>query len=270
MDTFRKDTASRTAARTGLLAHTPPSTKLEPTWAGKGEAAKYVGAAEVANATFRYTAIHIEELGDAKELHGDAKNAGSVRRVRATEIEMLVVNSVREHLKLAVPPADSDLMAEHVARVEVQPDRLVIRLAAVSNTKAARKRPKARRILEVPWRKTPSRKRREILLPAGVPQPHARPIRSETRATLVASIARGRRWLDELTTDATASVESIATRERCSARKVTMTMSLAFLAPDLVKAAIEGTLPHGMGVTRLADLPAEWSRQHQMLDLAVQ
>ena len=46
-----------------------------------------------------------------------------------------------------------------------------------------------------------------------------------------------------------------------------MTISLAFLAPDLVKAAIEGRLPHGMGVVRLADLPAEWSRQHQMLGL---
>src|SRR3989442_9585111 len=46
-----------------------------------------------------------------------------------------------------------------------------------------------------------------------------------------------------------------------------MTISLAFLAPDLVKAAIAGRLPHGMGVARLADMPAEWSRQHQMLGL---
>ena len=46
-----------------------------------------------------------------------------------------------------------------------------------------------------------------------------------------------------------------------------MTISLAFLAPDLVKAAIEGRLPRGMGVARLCDLPAEWSRQHQMLGL---
>jgi hypothetical protein len=49
-----------------------------------------------------------------------------------------------------------------------------------------------------------------------------------------------------------------------------MTISLAFLAPDLVKAAIDGQLTHGMGVARLADLPAEWSRQHQMLGLAAQ
>src|SRR5258707_5820493 len=77
----------------------------------------------------------------------------------------------------------------------------------------------------------------------------------------------GRRWLDELLADANANAESIAKRERCSIRKVNMTISLAFLAPDLVKAAIAGRLPHGMGVARLADMPAEWSRQHQMLGL---
>jgi len=46
-----------------------------------------------------------------------------------------------------------------------------------------------------------------------------------------------------------------------------MTISLAFLAPDIVKAAIDGGHPHGMGVARLTDLPAEWSRQHEMLGL---
>jgi hypothetical protein len=47
-----------------------------------------------------------------------------------------------------------------------------------------------------------------------------------------------------------------------------MTISLAFLAPDLVKAAIEGRLPHGLGMARLCDLPPQWSRQHQILGLA--
>jgi hypothetical protein len=46
-----------------------------------------------------------------------------------------------------------------------------------------------------------------------------------------------------------------------------MTISLAFIAPDLVQAAINGRLPHGMGVARLSDLPAEWSRQYQTLGL---
>jgi len=56
-------------------------------------------------------------------------------------------------------------------------------------------------------------------------------------------------------------------REGCSVRQVNVTISLTFLAPDLVKAAIDGLLPHGMGVTRLRDLPSEWSRQRQMLGL---
>jgi site-specific DNA recombinase len=87
------------------------------------------------------------------------------------------------------------------------------------------------------------------------------------RATLVASIGRGRRLLDELIADSTANAESISAREDCSVRQVNMTISLAFLAPELVKAAIDGRLPHGMGVTRLRDLPSEWPRQRQMLGL---
>ena len=41
------------------------------------------------------------------------------------------------------------------------------------------------------------------------------------------------------------------------------------LAPELVKAAVEGRLPRGIGVTRLRDAPAEWSRQYAMLGLSI-
>ena len=42
---------------------------------------------------------------------------------------------------------------------------------------------------------------KKILLPEGIRPEQARPIRSETRTRLVAAIARGRRWLDELVAD---------------------------------------------------------------------
>jgi hypothetical protein len=150
-----------------------------------------------------------------------AGGAGSVRRVPAADIEALVVRSVREHLKPAAPIGDRSLIEGHVARVEVQPERLVIQLARAE--KSDRQRANGDNILNVRWRKTPSTRRREILLPAGLPPQHTRPIRSESRALLVASIARGRRWLDELLADANANAESIAKRERCSIRKVNMT-----------------------------------------------
>jgi hypothetical protein len=53
----------------------------------------------------------------------------------------------------------------------------------------------------------------------------------------------------------------------CSVRQVNMTISLAFLAPNLVKAAVEGRLPRGIGVERLRDPPTEWSRQFEALGL---
>jgi hypothetical protein len=46
-----------------------------------------------------------------------------------------------------------------------------------------------------------------------------------------------------------------------------MTISLAFLAPNLVKAAVEGRLPRGIGIERLRDPPTEWSRQFKALGL---
>jgi hypothetical protein len=142
---------------------------------------------------------------------------------------------------------------------------LVIQLSQTS--RANGQRAKGKKVLQISWHKAESTRRREILISGPVSPKDARPIRSETRATLVASIARGRRWLEELRVDPIANVQAIARRQGCSARKVNMTISLAFLAPDLVKAAIDGRLPRGMGVARLCDMPAEWSRQRQTLGL---
>ena len=47
-----------------------------------------------------------------------------------------------------------------------------------------------------------------------------------------------------------------------------MTISLAFIAPGLVKAIIDGRLPRGIGVAALRDMPAEWSLQFERLGLA--
>jgi site-specific DNA recombinase len=197
-------------------------------------------------------------------LQGRPKQAGTVSRIPAREVEALVVKAVRDRLNESAETADALLIQTRVTRVEVQSDQLVIELGDTIGAGSKRKR-KRRNAIEVPWCKSPSTRRREILVPEPEATQHIRPIRSENRALLVASIARGRRWLDELITDPAADTESIADREGCSVRRVNMTISLAFLAPHLVKAAIDGRLPHGMGVVRLSDMPAEWSRQHLML-----
>jgi DNA invertase Pin-like site-specific DNA recombinase len=198
-------------------------------------------------------------------VQGKADQAGAVSRIPANDIEALISDALRKHLGAHADSEDAALVRAHVVRVEVQSDRLIVDLTKVTSTDR-KKKDRLERI-EVPWRKMPMARRREILVPAAMASQTVRPIRSENRALLITSIARGRRWLDELISNSTANVETIAAREGCSVRKINMTISLAFLAPDLVKAAIEGRLPHGMGVARLCDLPPEWSRQHQMLGL---
>jgi site-specific DNA recombinase len=122
-------------------------------------------------------------------------------------------------------------------------------------------------VVTVPWSKTAHRRNHDVIVPEGSPLAEARPIRSESRLKLVSAIARGRQWLSEIETG-TATIDAIAAREACSKRHVSMTISLAFLAPSLVKAAVDGRLPRGIGVARLFDAPVAWSRQQQMLGFA--
>ena len=188
---------------------------------------------------------------------------GSVHRVPAIEIETIVSDAVRRELQL-LAGADADLIKTHVVRVEVQPHRLVVELMTPQTEEATAEST----TVYIPWQKPPSKRRREIIAPHSATRKDARPIRADARARLVAAIAQARRWLDELVAGTVTDIEAIASRERCSVRKVNMTISLAFLAPDLVKAAIEGRLPRGVGIARLCDQPAEWSSQYLELGLA--
>jgi site-specific DNA recombinase len=203
-------------------------------------------------------------------LHGQPARAGSVRRVPALEVEARVACAVREHFKDSAETDDRDLIRNHVVRVELQAEQLAIELKAEKAPSDSRNAvDNDRLVLRIPWKKAPMKRRREIIVPVSVSPHDLRPIRAETRATLVASIARGRRWLDEIVAGTVTSVEQIGARDKCSIRQVNMTISPAFLAPTLVKAAIEGRLPRGIGVTRLRDAPAEWSRQYAMLGLSI-
>jgi site-specific DNA recombinase len=60
---------------------------------------------------------------------------------------------------------------------------------------------------------------------------------------------------------------ALALREGKTDRSIRMTLSLAFLAPNIVKAAVGGRLPRGFGLKRLVDLPIAWPDQWLALGL---
>jgi hypothetical protein len=233
-------------------------------------------------------------------VQGQPQKAALMNRVPAAPIEKLIITAVRNHLEPKKeeggsqgpdPATDADFIAAYVARVEVKQDHLAVQISTASDGQNAlqstpglpdqqsnkdegksvvrRNDPKAKSLI-VPWKKPPSKQPRQIIPPAG-PSSHQdhRPIRAETRAKLFAGIATARQWLDELIAGTVQNAEQIAEREKCSVRQVNRTITLAFLAPGLVQAAIEGRLPRGIGVARLRHLPAEWKRQYQWLGLAL-
>ena len=109
----------------------------------------------------RMTPSHVRKRGikyryyvSSALLQGQPERAGGVNRIPAAEIERLVARSVRHHLNQSEETEDAVLIDTHVARIEVQSDQLVIKLADAKGIGS--KRSPSRNMLKVSWRKTPS------------------------------------------------------------------------------------------------------------------
>ena len=211
--------------------------------------------------------------------HSDGP-VGSISRVRADQIEALVTNAVRDQLMKSgewlQSPSEQNAIAAHIAKVEVRAKHLAVTIKAIEPTPdhdrelapyddAGAVLDQAELIL-IPWTKPPMRKFRDVIQPASASTQRTRPIRAERRAGLIRAIVRGRQWLDEIVSGRS-TIEEIAVRQKCSVRQINLTLSMAFLAPPLVRATIEGRLPRGIGIAELRDAPPAWSKQYMKLGL---
>src|SRR5215218_4870719 len=178
---------------------------------------------------------------------------GSIARVPAPEIEALVISAMRSASPTNPALSDGDLILNHLHRVTLHEGRIEI---AINGEDEAP--------INLPWSRQSAQRRREILVPEGS-EPDLRPMKVEDRSRILKAIARGRTWLEDLLSGQVAGTEEIAIRERCSERSIRMTLSLAFLSPEVVQAIIAGRLPRGIAVTGLADLPPSWNAQHAAL-----
>jgi len=123
-------------------------------------------------------------------------------------------------------------------------------------------------VISIPWSPQAFRRTREVIGPSSEAANEARPIRAEARRNFLSAITKGRRWLNEIVSAKSTGIEAVAARENISERSVRMALSLAFLAPDIVQAAVDGTLPRGLGVSRLMDLPPNWAYQRRAIGIA--
>src|ERR1700722_1196239 len=223
-------------------------------------------------------------------LSGRWKEAGSVVRIPAPEIENQVANAVGAHLAARAnaidgchidcgdgrgayaitqqesarggryPPSESDVrIAIDRATVSATRSEIVLNESIVVGGQD--------RVLTLPWTRASSRRRREIIQGVGAAQRPLRAMRTKARDSFIRALRDARRRLDELLIDPAQTVESLAMREHKSERSIRMTVSLAFVSPVLAKAALEGRLPRGFSVKRLTDLPMLWSEQWRAVGL---
>ena len=202
-------------------------------------------------------------------IEGRKQEAGTVPRVSADDIESKVVEALREPVTTAKRgPGRSNnsrgIIQSKATRVVIERERLVITLTDAAAETIGQQS------LSVPWTPRPKKPRRDLILPTGSTVANSKPMHAERRVKHLRAIALGRKWLDEIVSGKSAGVDAIAEREGRSARSVHMTISLAFVAPDIVEAAVAGRLPRGIGVTRLVNLPLSWTKQNEALGLPPQ
>jgi site-specific DNA recombinase len=214
--------------------------RMSPTWARKG------------SKRWRY---YVSQAA----LQGDKSKAGSILRVPATDVEILVTEALG---KLSPDHGASQTDIRNLI------DRIVIgRVTIRIQLSEVAERTDSARILTLPWTRPSPYRKREIIQGPNDAKTYARPMRANARAILIEALRDAHRWLDELLSDPHLTLESLALRESKTERSIQMTRSLAFLAPEIVKAAVEGRLPRGFGLKRLVDLQMAWPDQWRTLGL---
>jgi len=197
---------------------------------------------------------------------GNKSDAGSVRRVAAQDIEERVVAALRAKGLLCHADANPrEVLHVAVDRITIESTEITIIVrddAGITELSEP---------IRIPWTPPDHRRRRSMAAPTnGSPSsepPSRSVIRAEARARLLIALARARQWLDELSRGKVLDLNEIAKREGRSERSVRMVLSLAFLSPAIVSAAIRGTLPRGLSLSDMTDLPMDWSEQSKKLGL---
>jgi len=211
---------------------------------------------------------------------GRKEEAGSLRRVAAEAVERTVLDAIgglppMTQFELRPGPPSGELLRpardadapEPAERIATNVDRITLGFQSIE-IRLLEDSDLPSKLIAIPWSPQAFRRKREVIQPSSESASGARPIRAEARRKLLSAIAKGRRWLDEMICGKVEGIETIAIREGVSERSARMGLSLAFLAPDIVQAAVDGILPRGLGVSRLMDMPPSWVDQRSIIGIA--
>ena len=89
--------------------------------------------------------------------------------------------------------------------------------------------------------------------------------------SLIKALARAHRWRRMLESGEARSIAELARRLGCNERYVSKVLRLAFLAPDIAQAILDGRQPRRVTVTHVigAELPLSWNAQRKRLGFPI-
>ena len=114
--------------------------------------------------------------------------------------------------------------------------------------------------LHVPFRIVKRGGRKEMRLPHGAAQPR------KPDSALVKALARAFRWKRMLESGEFATIAELAEGEGIASSYMTRVLRLTLLAPDIVKAILDGKQGPGVTLARVLEpFPLEWEAQRWLL-----
>jgi hypothetical protein len=189
----------------------------------------------------------------------------------ATALEMLLDEASGLGDRIGdVSPADRrEILRDLLRQVQVQQDCLLIEIDGqklridLGMKRIAGRNSQVKRIcLALPIRLKKRGVEKKLVL-TGIPEPTANP-----NATLIAGLSQAHHWMDDLMSREAASARELSRCTKVDPGDVGKALGLAFLAPDIVQAILDGRQPVDLTVTRLrrlTNLPGSWAEQRRLL-----
>ncbi len=201
-------------------------------------------------------------------VHGDDREAGSLPRIGAGVLDAFVLDRVAPLIKPNWRPGDGLQQRVRAAlqKVTLGASAIVLVLEVDACRPDVRKGASAagdRIEVTIP---ISLKHRHNAILIAPVDRPVEAPPAPDR--SLMRAICISREWRRRLETGEVASTRDLARREGLCHRHTGRLLPLAYLAPDLVEAIVEGRQPRAMTLQALtaSALPREWEAQRRLFE----
>jgi DNA invertase Pin-like site-specific DNA recombinase len=183
-------------------------------------------------------------------LKGRKSDAGSVTRISALDLDAAILKALRHRVDVIDDDSHltpQDIIAHYVSRIVVGSKNVTVTFKpSADNTPAA---------IEIPW-STPTKRERSRIEGANDDSARA------PNPQLVQAVVRAHAWVRLLSDGTHRNVESLARSVGVHPKIVRNGVRMAFLAPDVTKAILEGDQPPSL---RLKDfvgaVPLSWVEQ---------